>query len=137
MSSSKPNVMPKKYEREAHVKQAVKAILDAHGWFWWMPAANGMGTTGVSDFCALKAGCFIAIETKFGKNPATPLQKAFLTSVRATDNFAFLVSETTVDYLKAYIEAFDRATEAAQKKRDVSPEDGAMMLNAIRVLSDY
>ena len=131
------HTIPKEYHSEKDVKKAVKAILDADGWFWWMPAANGMGTTGVSDFCALKAGCFLAIETKFGKNPATPLQKAFLTSVRATDNFAFLVSETTVDYLKAYIEAFDRATEAALKKQDVSPEDGAMMLNAIRVLSDY
>lgn len=131
------HVIPKKFEKEKHVKEAVKAILDDNGWFWWMPAANGMGTTGVSDFCALNAGCFLAIETKFGKNPPTALQVAFLNSVRATDNFAFLVNEHNVMYLKAYVEAFGRAVQAQILKRDVAPEDGAMMLNAIRELTQF
>lgn len=125
----------KLFEKEKHVKQRVKEILNAADWFWWMPAANGMGTTGISDFCAIKNGVFMAVETKFGKNPPTALQRAFLESIEAQKGFAFLVTEDNVEWLSAFVESFDRATVAQIKKLTPTTEDGAAMLNAIKAMS--
>lgn len=131
------HAMSKKYESEKDVKQAVKHILTGDGWFWWMPAANGMGTTGISDFCALKKGVFLAVETKFDKNPPTAMQRAYLNSIRAEDGFAFLVSEKEVVFLQSWIAAFNRAVIAASKNEKPTPEDGAAMLNAIKAMSNF
>lgn len=131
------HTIPKEYHSEKHVKEAVKAILDGSGWFWWMPAANGMGTTGISDFCALKNGVFLAIETKFKDNTPSPMQRAFLNSVRAQESFAFLVNEKNVSSLQSWIASFDRATVAASKSEKPTTEDGAAMLNAIKAMSDF
>jgi len=130
--------MPKKAPaNEKDVKKLVKAFFDAHDWFWWMPPANMYGRSGISDFHAVKAGVFMVVETKFGKNPPTAMQIAFLNSVRSQESFAFVVNELNVDYLKAFLEAFDRATTAQLLKQAVAPEDGAMMLNAIKELTDF
>ena len=120
---------------EKDVKKAVKRILDEHKWFWWMPPANGFGKIGVADFNAIRAGVFLAVETKFGKNKATVHQTAFLSSVLAEDGFGFIVRDTTLDSFKAWMEAFDRSVEAQSQQRDVAPEDGSIMLNAMRVLT--
>ena len=127
----------RKFNKEKDVKQRVKEILNAADWFWWMPANNGMGTTGISDFCCTKNSVFMAIETKFGKNVATPLQQAFLTSIRSAGNFAFLVTEDNVEWLQAFVTSFDRATSAQLRKMSPETEDGAAMLNAIKAMSDY
>jgi len=129
--------MPKTYTSEKDVKKAVKKILEAHNWFWWMPPANMYGKAGISDFNCLKQGVFMAVETKFGKNQPTAPQVAFLNSIRACDSFAFLVNENNVEHFDAMLSAFDRATSAQMKKQEVQPEDGAMMLNAIAALTDY
>lgn len=131
------HVIPKQYLNEGDVKKAVKAILTDDDWFWWMPAANGMGTTGISDFCAVKNGVFLAVETKFGKNDLSPMQRAFLNSIRSHESFAFKVSEKNVEWLQAWIAAFNRATIAASKNEKPSPEDGATMLNALKELTDF
>jgi len=120
---------------EKDVKQAVKKILEDHGWFWWMPPANGFGKIGVADFNAIRKGVFLAVETKFGKNKPTVHQTAFLSSVMAEDGFGFVVRDTTLDSFKAWMEAFDRSILAASKEEPVAPEDGAMMLNAMKVLT--
>lgn len=127
--------MAKVPTKEKDVKKQVKDILNKHDWFWWMPQNMGMGVSGVSDLCALKNGVFMAIETKFGKNEVTPLQRGFLESVKANQSFAFIVNESNVEWLKVFVEAFDRATIAQIKKRTPETEDGAAMLNAIRALS--
>lgn len=130
--------IPKKFEKEKDVKQAVKAILDASGWFWWMPQNMGMGENGTADFCALHpGGVFLAVETKFGKNEPTPLQKGFLETITAYNSFAFVVNETNVLSLKAWTEAFERAVAAQQRKEDVSEEDGAIMLNAVAEMTKF
>lgn len=132
------HTVPKSYTSEKDVKKAVKALLDTHQWFWWMPQNMGMGENGVSDFCALHlGGVFLAIETKFGGNKPTPRQKAFLETITAYNSFAFLVDETNVVYLKAWLEAFDRSVKAQQSKKDVAPEDGALMLDAIGKLTPF
>lgn len=122
------------YRKEADVKKHVKELLDRHDWFWWMPPMNGFGASGVSDFNGLKSGVFMGVETKFGKNPPTALQQAFLRSVLQESGIAFVVSERNIEYFEAWLGAFDRATIAQSKGEAIAPEDGAMMLNALAEL---
>ena len=122
------------YRIEADVKKQVKKLLDKHKYFWWMPAANGYGTTGVADFLAFRAGVLLAIETKFGTNKPTAMQRAFLNSIRAEDGFAFVVNEKSVETLRMFLEAFDAA--AALMGKPPPPEIGAAMLNAIAALTE-
>lgn len=121
---------------ERDVKRKVKAILDAHGYYWWMPPANGYGKAGISDIHALKAGVFVVIETKFGSNKPTALQIGFLNSIRGEQGFAFVVNDRNIDWLEAFCESFDIATTAQIKREAVPDEHGARMLNAIAELSN-
>lgn len=127
--------MTKAPENEKDVKKQVKALLDKHGWFWWMPPANGFGRTGISDFQALRAGVPLFIETKFGNNTVTVMQRAFLDSVRKESGFGFVVCEKRVGVLQSWLEAFDRAVECQTRGEEVQTEDGAIMLNAIREMT--
>lgn len=122
-------------QNEKDVKREVKKLLDEHGFFWWMPPANGFGMTGVSDFNAIHNGVFLAIETKFGKNKPTHRQLAFLESVTAERGYGFVVNENRIGCLASFLDAFARSTEAVQKGDKPSPEDGATMLNAIKILT--
>lgn len=121
---------------EKDVKKQVKAIFDRHGWFWWMIPANGYGKSGTSDFHAVKAGTFIALETKFGSNKPTPLQIGFLNSIRAEDGFAFVVNEKNLDWLDAFLESFAIAVACEAKKETLDPEHGARMINALAELQN-
>lgn len=123
------------YLKEADVKAEVKKLLDKYGWYWWMTPANGYGKAGISDFSALKAGVFLAIETKFGTNKPTAMQIGYLNSIRAEDGFAFVVNEKNVEWLDAWLGAFARSAEAAANKQMPTPEDGAMMVNAIHEMT--
>lgn len=127
--------MTKTNPTESDVKREVKKILTHHGWFWWMPAANGFGSTGVSDFLALKAGVFMAIETKLGKNPTTVMQKGFLSSIQAEDGFAFVVNEKTVEAFKLWMLAYDAAVEATAQGLTPNDSVGAAMLNGIAAMT--
>lgn len=124
------------YKREADVKKQVKKLLDQHNYFWWSPPANGFGKIGVSDINALKNGVFIAVETKFGKNKATAHQKAFLDSVRAEKGYGFIVHEKNIEFFAQFLTVFDRAVGGVMKGEKPSDEDGSMMINAIRALTE-
>lgn len=127
--------MAKTYTCEKDVKASVKKLLDKHGYFWWMPPANGFGKVGVSDFNALRAGVFVAVETKFGGNKPTVQQRAYLESVIAEGGFGFVVDEKTLDKLESWMDAFDRAAQNVSNKKEVAPEDGALMLDCIREMA--
>jgi hypothetical protein len=79
---------------ESNVKEAVKKALTAVGAFYWMPAANGYGKSGVSDIIALRDGRMAAIEAKYNSHKATPLQIKFLDNVRAQGMHGVVVSDT-------------------------------------------
>jgi hypothetical protein len=120
---------------EADVKKYIKKILDKHGWFWWMPPANGYGKAGVSDFGAVHNGVFVVIEAKHtatNKGQPTPMQIGYLNSVRAEQCFAFVVNENRLDDLDAWLGAFARAAASAARGEKPSDEDGAVMINAMR-----
>lgn len=84
---------------EAGVKREVKKLLDKHGWYYWMPPSNAYGRSGISDFHALKAGQFLAIETKFGSNTPTAQQAQFLENVALHDGWYLVVNEKNLDAL--------------------------------------
>jgi hypothetical protein len=122
------------YKNEGDVKKAVKKLLDAHNWFWWMPPGSAYGDHTV-DFMAFRGGVFMVIETKFGKRLCTPLQKGFLTSITAETGFAFVVYEHRVTWFAAWLEAFDRARDCAAQDKPATNEDGAMLIDAIREMT--
>jgi len=123
------------YTKEADVKAEVKRLLDKHGWFWWMPPANGFGRSGISDFNAIRKGVFLVIETKFGNNSPTTMQVGYMNSVQAEDGFAFVVNEKTLSSLQVWLEAFDRAVQAATTGARPTDADGAAMLDAIHAMT--
>lgn len=119
------------YRDESDVKKQVKNLLDRYEWFWWMPPSNAFGKSGISDFNALHSGVFIAIETKFGKNTPTTMQRGFLHSIQAESGFGFIVNETRIGALETWLAAFACATAATSRGEQPTPEDGAAMLNAL------
>ena len=125
----------KTYHNENGVKKEINRLLTHHKWFWWSTPMNGFGKSGISDKLAFRGGVLMAIEAKFDKNKPTPMQEAFLGSIRAEEGFGFVVNEKNIDWFKGFLEAFDRAIEASAKQQEPSPDDGAYMINAIRELS--
>lgn len=127
--------MARTFQTEKDVKAEVKKLLDQHGWFWWMPPANGFGKAGIADFNAIKKGVFLAVETKFGPRKPTNMQVGYLNSVIAEDGFGFVVNETTLNSFGIWLAAFDRATTAVSQGEKPNDEDGAAMLDAIHTLT--
>lgn len=118
--------MTKAFPKEADVKAKVKRLLERHSWMWWMTPANGFGRSGIADFCALKRGIFMAIETKLGTNKPTEQQKAYLRSVRKEGGYAFVVSDVTLDAFEQWLSVFEYAKTA---------EDRSVLTNAVASMS--
>lgn len=123
-------------KNEKDVKSKIKQLLNFHGWFTWMPGANGYGTQGISDHLAIKNGVFLAIEAKFGYNKPRPTQKSFAAQILANDAYAFCVNEKNIDHLRMWLESFEIATQAQMKELPVPDEHGSRLINAIAVLTE-
>ena len=121
-------------KKEKEVKSKVKKLLDRFGWFWFMPPANAYGKSGISDFIALKSGVMLAIETKFGTNKPTAMQKAFLESINAESAFGFVVNDLNLPQLEIFLQNFGEQTELVATEKKMSNEAGATMVDAIRAL---
>ena len=147
--SSKPHPLTapldvSRITNEKGVKTLIKRLLDYHGWFHWMPGANGYGAQGVSDHLSIKDGVFLVIEAKFGTNKPSVMQKAFAAHIIANNGFAFCVNEHNIDHLAMWLESFAISNEATRRAlvdgRDpeaaVPQEHGARMLNALSALTD-
>ena len=128
--------MMRVYKSEADVKKYVRQILEKYRWKSWMPAANGYGETGISDFCGLRAGVFLAVETKFGDNELTVNQERFLNEVLAEDGFGFVVYEWGVETFEKWSALFDTATTYTSKGEKVPDNVGAELLECIRILTE-
>lgn len=131
-----PPIDISKVTNEKDVKTICKKLLDFFGWFWWMPGANGYGTQGVHDFCCLKDGVFITVETKFGKNSATPVQRSFAKHVMANSGFSLVVNERNIDHLFWFLESFDASAARQAAGQEVDEAHGSRMLNALAALTD-
>ena len=128
--------MRETYTKEAHVKDDVKAILNEHGWFWFMPPANAYGKSGISDIICLRTEVFMAIECKFGTNKPTAMQIGFLNSIRAEGGFAFVVSDRNIEWFKAFMESFDVAAQCTAMREKIPEAHGARMANGLIELSN-
>jgi hypothetical protein len=61
---------------EGRIKAKVKALFHRYNVWYFMPANNGYGRSGVPDFVACANGRFIGVETKAdGTKKATALQE--------------------------------------------------------------
>jgi hypothetical protein len=85
---------------EGAVKAKVKLWLKARGIWYFMPASNGMGKSGVPDFiCCVpsSAGGFLAIETKApGKRKnTTAMQDQQITAIREAGGVAVVIDDVT------------------------------------------
>ena len=125
----------KKYTNEKDVKAELKRMLNIHNWFWWMPSANGYGTSGVADFCAIRNGVFMALETKFKNNQPTVMQKSYLVSIVAEDGLSFVVNEDRLIWLASWLEAFDRAVAAESRGEKPAEMDGALLIDAVKEMT--
>lgn len=88
---------------ERDVKREVKKLLTKYGWYTWMPPANGYGKAGISDFHALKDGKFLAVETKYGSNTVTALQRRFLDDIASAGGWGVIVNEHGLEKLEALL----------------------------------
>jgi Holliday junction resolvase len=82
---------------EGAVKKRVRAWLKARGIWYFQPAANGFGVSGIPDFIAIISGIFVGIETKAPKreNTLTVNQKARLAEIQAAGGIALVVSDVS------------------------------------------
>ena len=92
-------------KNERDVKAAVKEILKAAGAWWFMPVASGYGRQGIPDFIACVDGKFLAIETKFGGNTTSPLQKRELEAIELANGTALVIDEGNVQLLPVTLAA--------------------------------
>lgn len=97
---------------EGKVKDRVKKILKERGVFFFMPAANGYGSTGILDFIGLYKGRFFAIEAKAGDNKPTALQYRFLDNVNNAGGMGIWVNEHTAEIeINLMLDAIELQTE--------------------------
>jgi hypothetical protein len=82
---------------EGRVKTAVKRWLVDQGIWYFMPAANGYGTTGVPDFICCWGGRFLAIETKApGKlRSTTAMQRAQIEGIQQARGIAVVIDDVS------------------------------------------
>lgn len=130
-----PPINVSRITKEKGVKELIKELLNAHGWFTWMPSANGFGAQGVHDHLALKDGVFLTIEAKFKSGKPSTMQKSFAAQIIANDCYAFCVNEKNIDHLAWWLESFEIAKQYQLRGKEVPDEHGARMLNAIRALT--
>ena len=125
-----------KVHNENGVKLWIKSLLNAHGWYTWMPGAGGYASNGVHDHLAIKNGVFLTIEAKYGGNKPSALQKGFAAHILANDGYSFCVNEKNIDHLAYWLESFEIATQHQLRGEPIPAEHGSRMLNAISALTD-
>lgn len=81
-------------KNEGDVKKAVKVVLASTPKCWWfMPAMNGFGRSGIPDFVGMVNGQFFAVETKFGGYKTTAHQDREIAAIRNGNGRAWIVNE--------------------------------------------
>lgn len=93
---------------EGQNKKLVKRILDEIGCYYFFPAANGYGSSGIPDIIVCLDGLFVGLEIKAGKNKATALQLRELERIRNAGGTALVVDDSNIDTLKETLEQVRR-----------------------------
>jgi hypothetical protein len=77
---------------EGKLKAAVKAYLDEHGAYYFMPVQMGFGASTVDFLCCVQ-GRFVAIETKIWPRRATQRQLDCIKKVQNAGGIGFVAYE--------------------------------------------
>ncbi len=94
---------------EGEIKDQVRKVLDGVGAYYFFPAANGYGRTGIPDVIACYKGHFIGIECKAGSKQPTALQQRELDNIEKAEGTGLLVNADNIGDLKNILEnAYER-----------------------------
>lgn len=74
---------------EGFEKKAISKHLDKLGCFYFKPAMNGFGKSGVPDIVVCLDGYFIGIEVKRENKKPTPIQERRMAEIRKAGGVAF------------------------------------------------
>ena len=85
---------------EGEIKDQVRKVLDEMGAYYFFPAANGYGRTGIPDVIACVGGHFIGIECKAGSKQPTALQQRELDNIEKAEGTGILINADNIDILK-------------------------------------
>jgi Holliday junction resolvase len=89
---------------EGKVKRKVVEVLKKHGVWYFFPANNGFGKSGIPDIIAIVSGEFVGIEVKSAKGRPTELQKICGKQIEEAGGTWMVVSDdTTLEVLEAVI----------------------------------
>jgi Holliday junction resolvase len=88
---------------EGRVKAKVKALLNKHNIYHFMPATGGYGRSGIPDIIGCYNGYFFAIECKAGNNKPTALQLRELDNIAKAGGDIFIVNENNVHQLENFL----------------------------------
>jgi Holliday junction resolvase len=89
---------------EGEIKDQVRKVLDEVGAYYFFPAANGYGRTGIPDVIACIGGHFVGIECKAGSKQPTALQQRELDNIEKAGGTGILVNADNIEYLKNLLE---------------------------------
>ena len=89
---------------EGEIKDQVRKVLDEMGAYYFFPAANGYGRTGIPDIIACVGGHFVGIECKAGSKQPTALQQRELDNIEKAEGTGILVNADNIDILKDILE---------------------------------
>ena len=89
---------------EGEIKDQVRKVLDEMGAYYFFPAANGYGRTGIPDVIACYKGHFIGIECKAGSKQPTALQQRELDNIEKAEGTGILVNADNISNLKNILE---------------------------------
>ncbi len=89
---------------EGEIKDQVRKVLDEMGAYYFFPAANGYGRTGIPDVIACVGGHFVGIECKAGSKQPTALQQRELDNIEKAEGTGILINADNIDILKDILE---------------------------------
>ena len=93
------------YSSESDVKDDIKKILIKNGVWYFMPAMNGYGRSGIPDFICCIKGRFMAIEAKFGRGTTTAHQDRELLAINKSGGVSMVINEASIPELEMYLVA--------------------------------
>lgn len=90
---------------EGKVKRKVVEVLKKHDVWYFFPANNGFGKSGIPDIIAIVDGHFVGVEVKSATGKPTELQKICGKQIEKAGGTWMVVSDAvTLEALEAVIE---------------------------------
>jgi hypothetical protein len=94
---------------EGEIKDQVRKVLDEMKAYYFFPAANGYGRTGIPDVIACVGGHFVGIECKAGSKQPTALQQRELDNIEKAEGTGLVVNADNIGNFKNILEnAYER-----------------------------